>query len=98
MASDVSFSAFYNGTYQEPYPEEIIHFPYVFTNNGGHYDTTESIFTCPIYGTYFFVFSLNTGQMYNLRSTSARIMVGGVEHSVAVCINEGPNYVLNTMW
>ena len=94
MASDVSFSAYYNGTYQYPYPEEIIHFPYVFTNNGGHYDTTESVFTCPIYGTYFFIFNLYTGDIFDDKGTNARIMVGWVEHSVVWCLNRGPD----TIW
>ena len=89
MASDVSFSAYYSGDYQYPDFWETIQFPYVFTNNGGHYSTTDSTFTCPIYGTYFFIFSLYTGQTVDRSGVDARIMVGSVENSVVSCYNDG---------
>ena len=93
MASDVSFSAYYQGDYQYPDYWETIKFPYVFTNKGGHYNTTDSIFTCPIYGTYFFIFSLNTGQTINGMGIDAYMMVGSVETSVVWCDNYGQDIV-----
>ena len=28
------------------------------TNNGGHFNTADSVYTCPLSGTYFFTFSM----------------------------------------
>ena len=85
----MSFSAYFSGDFQYPGFWETIQFPYVFTNNGGHYNTTDSIFTCPIYGTYFFIFSLNTGVTDIREGVNARIMVGSVEKSAVSCYNDG---------
>lgn len=50
----VGFSAYYNFTGQQLLVTRIIQFDSVDTNVGGHYDPTNSTFTCPTSGLYHF--------------------------------------------
>ena len=71
IASAVSFSVYADSGYQYPVVGEAIRFPLVMTNNGGHYDTSDSVFTCPLNGTYYFTFSLYTEGLSDYERTSA---------------------------
>ena len=53
---------------------ETVSFPVVITNIGGYYDPSESVFTCPLYGTYYFTFNLYSGLATGGYRTSAVIM------------------------
>ena len=91
IASAVSFSVYAENAYQFPNAGDIISFPLVMTNNGGHYDTSESVFTCPLNGTYYFTFSLYTGLLKNGEHTTAYIQKDGEELSEASSLNNEPD-------
>ena len=93
VASAVSFSVYGSSSYQFPDAGEIIKFPLVLTNNGGHYNTSESVFTCPLNGTYYFTFSLYTADLSDGKVTSAYIQKDGEEISETYCSNYGPDYL-----
>ena len=90
-ASAVGFSVYADGDYHYPDEGEIIRFPLVFTNNGGHYNTSDSVFTCPINGTYYFIFNLNSGQLSNGERTSAYIQRDGDKLAEGNCRHYGPD-------
>ena len=91
MVSDVSFSVYADPNWQFPELFDPIMFPYVMTNNGGHFDTEESVFTCPINGTYYFSISLYTEHLSNNQLTSAVFMMDEEELSEAYCKNDNTN-------
>ena len=88
-ASDVGFSVYAEHGYQYPDPGETISFPLVMTNNGGHYDPSESVFTCPLSGTYYFTITLYTDSLSDGDSTIANIQKDGEELSEASCFYYG---------
>ena len=93
IGSAVSFSAFTDQGWQYPDEGEIIKFPLVMTNNGGHYSTSDSVFTCPLNGTYYFTFSLYARYLSAGKRTAAYIKKDGEWLSEAYCINYGPDYI-----
>ena len=72
---------------------EIINFPLVMTNNGGHFNTNDSTFTCPQDGMYYFTFSLYTSGMNDIEHTDAYIEMDGERLSEGYCRNNGPEEV-----
>ena len=81
--------------YDWQYPDEgdIIKFRLVMTNNGGHYNTSESVFTCPINGTYYFFFNLYTGHLSNGESTSGLLKMDEGQLTEAYCDYEGSGHL-----
>ena len=76
-----------------PEVDKIIRFPLVMTNNGRYYDPSDSIFTCPISGTYYFTFSLYTSLIDGGRSTSAYIQRDGDSFSRVLCLSYIPDFL-----
>lgn len=76
----VGFSAFgFSGTFGEG---DTIPFPGIISNVGGHYDVTNSVFTCPITGLYVFHASLTSQSGYFMtadimRNSTALVTVVG---------------------
>ena len=91
MASAVGFSVYTERDYQFPDSGEIIRFPLIITNNGGHYFPSDSVFICPITGTYYFTFTLHTGYLTDNELTAALIQVDGDRLSEAYCKIDGSN-------
>ena len=89
VASDVGFSAYAAGDYHHPNIGETIRFPYVMTNNGGYYNPSESVFTCPINGLYYFTFDLYSGHLSNGERTAVHIQRDDKELSEAFCTSYG---------
>ena len=75
--------------YQFPNVGEPISFPYVFTNKGDYYDPSESTFTCPLDGTYYFTFSLYSLYLDDGEFTMGAIQRDEEELSEAHCQNYG---------
>ena len=91
IASAVGFSVYAEDEYQYPNSGEIIRFPLLMTNNGGHYDPINSMFTCPLNGTYYFTFSLYTSHLSDGERTAAYIEKDGEKFSEAYCGKDGPD-------
>ena len=91
--STVGFSMFAEDGWHYPDEGEIISFPFVITNNGGHYDPINSMFTWPLNGTYYFTFNLYTSVLSNGELTNAYIQKDGVRLSEALCSNHGPDNI-----
>ena len=51
---------------KNPYGADVRTLFIVMIINGGHYNTEESVFNCPLNGTYFFIFSLTHEALLNL--------------------------------
>ena len=71
VETDVSFSV-YATRNQDVNFLEVISFEGVTTNQGGHFNTADSVYTCPLSGTYFFTFSM-FAFLSDLRHTSPRL-------------------------
>ena len=91
IASVVGFSVYIESGTHYPGEGEIISFPLVMTNNGGHYDPSDSVFTCPINGTYYFTFSLYTSHLNDGEVITAYIKKDGERLSEVYCTNNGPD-------
>ena len=91
--ADASFSAYAYEGYQYPSAGEAILFPLVMTNTGGHYDSTASVYRCPVNGTYMFTFSLYSTNLYGLGITSGVIQIGETRLSEAYCSNYGNDII-----
>ena len=88
-ASDVGFAAMAENDYQYPEMGGIISFPNVITNNGGNYNPTDSVFTCPLDGTYYFAFSVYTGRLVDPAMTGVHIQRDDLRLSEGYCSNPG---------
>ena len=69
--TDVSFSVYATRNQILDYLE-VISFEGVTTNNGGHFNTADSVYTCPLSGTYFFTFSTHAF-LSNIGRTAPRL-------------------------
>ena len=88
-SNDVSFSAYADEDGQFPQAGDVIRYPNVVTNNGGHYDPTESVFTCPVDGTYYFIYSLYAHDIRDGERAYANIYRDTADFSQVYCRNEG---------
>ena len=93
IASVVGFSVYAEDSYQFPDMGKHVSFPLVRTNIGGHYDPSESVFTCPTNGTYYFIFNLCTGHLSNSENTAAYIQKDEEDLSQAYCTSWEPNSI-----
>ena len=91
--TDVSFSVYKIGS-QTASAGEIISFEGVRTNNGGHFDTEVSIYTCPLNGTYFFTFSMFAALRNDGEMSSASVTTYGEPVSGGHCTNFNLEYSL----
>ena len=92
ITNTASFSAYPEDGIQYPV-HDIFQFPHVITNNGGHYDPSESVFTCPVNGTYYFTSSVYTGGLGINYDTATSIIIyrDWSGQSEAYCRNNGPD-------
>ena len=93
ITSDVGFSAYAASGYHYLESDEIISFPLVMTNNGEDYNPSDSVFTCPQDGIYYFTFSLYTSGLNDGEHTAAYIQRDAERLSEAYCKYYGPEEV-----
>ena len=79
--------------FQAPEKGDVIRFPVVITNSGEYYDPSESIFTCPFNGLYYFAFSLYSTNLNDGEVTAGMIQRDSVVLTEAFCENEGSDHV-----
>ena len=62
--ASVAFTAFSDPTLAIYQPSQLAQFAYAPTNLGSHFDTSTSVFTCPVSGVYEFRLHLHSTEAY----------------------------------